>query len=451
MQDSLFSQKRPPPEPVQGVSSVVSYIRKLITHSKVLAGIRVRGEVSNLSSVSGRLYFKLKEDKDVLECVAWAGDAAKLPAFKDGDEVICGGEYGTYSPRSQYQLAVKSVELTGAGMLFAQFEALRERFRQEGLFEKSRKRKMPDFPRRIAVISARGRGVEDFFTTLTRRAPYIDVTFIETRVQGDGAEMDIGEAIDKASRLNVDVIVVTRGGGSYEDLFPFNREPVVRAIVRAKHPVLSAVGHTEDVHLSDFVADYTCETPSNAAQYFGEIADRYALRLQRAAASLDRALRTLAGEGAQRFDAAVRDLRHAAQNIVTGRLQAVHALDRRLNAQTPQQRVAQRREKLTQVRSRLDTAARYVTAPGTQRLGRASEALTRGQSTAIRAFRDRLGRLDTRLSGLDPNALLARGYAIVTYDGRAVLNAADVPRGSLIEATVQHGKLLARVEEAGDA
>ncbi len=214
-----------------------------------------------------------------------------FPPFKDGDEVICGGEYNTYAPRSQYQLVVKSLELTGEGVLFAQFEALKERFRAEGLFEKSRKRRMPPFPRRIAVISSlESRGVGDFLKTIANRAPFIEITFIETLLQGKGAEMEIGEAIDRASKLDVDLIVLTRGGGSYEDLFPFNREPVVRAIVRAKHPVLSAVGHEQDVHMSDYVADWTCETPSNAAQYFGQIADDFissVAQAQNPARSLD--------------------------------------------------------------------------------------------------------------------------------------------------------------------
>src|SRR5581483_10707844 len=158
-----------------------------------------------------------------------------------------------FSQRSQYQLIVKSIELSGIGILYAQFEALKKRFREEGLCEPQRKRPLPEFPRRIAVVSARGsKAIEDFLQTIARRAPFIEIEFIETLLQGDGAEIEIGAAIDRASRLDVDVIVVTRGGGSYEDLFPFNREPVVRAIIRSKHPVISAVGHTDDVHLSDF-------------------------------------------------------------------------------------------------------------------------------------------------------------------------------------------------------
>ncbi len=451
MQDSLFSHPRAPAqpivEPVQGVSRVVDYIRRLISQNKTLAGIRVRGEVSGFSNVNGRLYFDLKENTDVLKCVVWASDAQRLPPFKDGDEIICGGEYGAFAQRSQYQLFVKNVELTGIGALYAQFEALKEKFREEGLFEQERKRALPAFPRRIALVSARGKGAEDFLATIAKRAPFIDVQFVETRVQGDGAQIDIGEAIDKASKLDVDLIVVTRGGGSYEDLFPFNLEPVVRAIVRARHPVLSAIGHTGDVHVSDYVADLVCETPSNAAQYFGEIGDRFLSRVQRAQTQLERSIRTTLGNAGQRMDSASKDLRHAARGYVPSRQSMLHVLERRLNAQTPQQRLAQRFARLTELRSQLAAAARYYAAPRVERLNRLRESFERLHGSALRSHLERLRHLDTRLTGLDPQALLARGYAIVTFEGRAVRDPDAVPVGARIEVEVQRGKLIARVEE----
>lgn len=448
-QDSLFSQRpqaATPLESVQGVSRVVDYIKRIISQNKTLAGIRVRGEVSGLGNKNGRLYFDLKENADVLKCVVWASDAQKLPSFKDGDEIICSGDYGTFAQRSQYQLFVKNVELTGIGALYAQFEALKEQFRKEGLFEEARKRPMPAFPRRIAVVSARGKGAEDFLTTIARRAPFVDVRFVETRVQGDGAQIDIAEAIDKASKLDVDVIVVTRGGGGYEDLFAFNLEPVVRAIVRAKHPVLSAVGHTGDVHLSDLVADYMCETPSNAAQYFGEIGDRFLQRVQRAQNRIEHAARSILTARAQTFDYASTRLGNLVGEALRERERTLHALERRLNAQTPQSRLLQRAQRIAALRSRLEAAARYHASPRREAVKRLSERLNRLQKTVLLAYGERVARLDARLDGLNPHALLARGYAIVTVDGHAVRDAAAVAQGSLIEAQLQRGKLLARVE-----
>ncbi len=429
MQGSLFRRapaSAPPLETVQSVSKIVDYIRRIISQNKILAGLRVRGEVSGLTRhQSGRMYFDLKEGNDVLKCVAWASDATNLPPFKDGDEIIAGGDYGTFSQRSQYQLFVKTVELSGIGVLYAQFEALKEKLRKEGLFEPERKRPLPELPRRLAVVSARGKGAEDFLRTIAQRAPFIEVEFVETRIQGDGSQIDIAEAIDRASKLSVDLIVLTRGGGSYEDLFPFNLEPVVRAIVRSKHPVLSAIGHAQDVHLSDFAADCVCETPSNAAQYFGEIGDRYVARIERARSRIENSVRTILTARAQAFDSAERGLLRAIGDQVRGQEQRVARLEKRLDAQTPQRRLTERRE----------------------RLARLEFGLRQTGTSAIRAARQRFDVLCARFEGTNPDMPLARGYAIVTFDGRAVRDASSVPDGARIEAKVQRGRLKARVEE----
>ncbi|MBV9272154.1 MAG: exodeoxyribonuclease VII large subunit, partial [Candidatus Eremiobacteraeota bacterium] len=202
MQDSLFSPLRGPSGPagprVEGVSRVVNYIQRIIAENKTLATLRVRGEVSELNrSPAGHLYFNLKENADILKCIVWASNAEDLAPFKNGDEVIVAGEFGTYAQRSVYQLYVAELEHTGIGKLYAQFEALKEKFRREGLFESARKRPMPSFPQRIALVSAAGKGAEDFLKTIGKRAPQITVEFVETRVQGDGAEIEIADAIDR--------------------------------------------------------------------------------------------------------------------------------------------------------------------------------------------------------------------------------------------------------------
>jgi exodeoxyribonuclease VII large subunit len=448
-QDSLFSQRPQAPAPlerVEGVSAVVGYIKRYIEGSKVLAGIRVRGEVTELRERNGRLYFSLKENADILRCMVWAGNAVKLPPFKNGDEIICAGGFSAYTPQGYYQLIVASIEHTGVGALYAQFEALKEQFRKEGLFEDGRKRQMPAFPTRIAVVSAEGgKGVEDFFTIVRRDAPYIEIEQIDTRVQGDGAEIDIAEAIGKASKRDVDLIVLTRGGGSYEDLFPFNREPVVRAIVRAKKPVVSAIGHTGDRHLSDLVADMSFETPSNAANYLAGLGKNLQRRVEDALVRLGQAARSIVNARAQAFDDATSRLGVVAQTVLRERERALLGLERRLNAQTPHARLSQRAERLTELRSRLEASARYLAAPRRERLSRASDRLKQLQTIALRGSRDLLGRTLVRLDGLDPHTLLARGYAIVTVDGRAVRDASTVSPGTTIEAQVARGKLVARV------
>lgn len=450
-QDSLFSARpAPPPEAVQGVSRVVGYLKRLIETNKTLAGLRVRGEVSERNESAGHIYFSLKEGNDVLRCVVWASTASKLEPFKNGEEIICSGDFTAYTARSVYELIVRSFERTGTGALYAQFEALKERFRKEGLFEPERKRALPLLPRRVAVVSARAKGAEDFLTTVAREAPFVELHFVETRVQGEGAEIEIAQAIDRASKMEVDVIVLTRGGGSYEDLFAFNREPVVRAILRARHPVVSAIGHTEDQHLSDLVADVTFGTPSNAAHYFGDIGKAFRRDLQTARSRMERSARLLITNGMHAFDRIRYALREAAQAGLRERAAALQALDRRLAAQAPDRRLALRAERVVELRTRLDLAAPRIAAVGAERLKSSCRALDAAVGSLLRTLQQRCEMLAAQLRGADPMAPLGRGYAIVSLGGKALRDAANAPRGSLVGIRLLHGELLARVEGASE-
>jgi len=415
-----------PERGVYGVSRVVAYIKRIISENKQLARIDVRGEVSNRSEKNGRIYFDLKEGNDLLKCVAWSNAALKLPRFNNGDAVVVSGEFTTYPAQSIYQLDVKSLELTGIGQLYARFEMLRKKLEGEGLFKPSRKRPMPRFPRSVALISARGKGAEDFLTTMARRAPHIRIEFIETLVQGIDAPVEIAKSMDRASGMDVDVIVLARGGGSYEDLFAFNEEPVVRAIVRAKHPVLTAIAHTANLHLADAAADKVVETPSNGAQYFGEIRDAYERRLELLAARLERALRDHQRLRLQRFDHALAGLERVSRDFVNRKRARLLVLERRLNAHTPLAGLAARARALDSLRNRLQLVSRNFIAPKLSRVAQ----------------------LSLKLDLYDPQQPLARGYAMVFHDGALVRDASAVPAGSTIEAHVQHGTLRALVESS---
>ena len=409
---------------IVGVSDLARYIKRMLSESKVLASVRVRGELSGVTERGGRIYFDLKEQHDILKCVVWSDVAASLPPLQNGSEAIVDGAFDTWPARSQYQLSVTAIELGGVGHLYAQVEELRRKFRVEGLFETARKRTMPSFPRRVALVSARGKGAEDFLTTMARRAPHIEIDVVETRVQGDGAQMDIAEALDAASRLNVDAIVLARGGGSYEDLFPFNLEPVVRAIVRAKLPVLTAIGHTDDHHLADDVADRVAETPSNAANYFGEIRDRWLARIERLDRALGQRVRDASRASAQRFDVTHEALLRAGAQMVASRAQRVLVLERRLDAQTPLARLSQRAQQLSRSVARLDSAAR----------------------AGLNEAKRRLEVRTAHLLGQDPHAPLARGYAMVFAGDTLLRDASKVRGGDEITARLERGTLLARVE-----
>ena len=432
---------------VAGVSKVVEYIGKLISQNKTLAGLSVCGEVSDRSEWNGNLYFDLKEGKDILKCVAFSSVAAALPPFKNGDEIVCSGEFGTFRPQSRYTLRVAQIQLSGTGILFAQFQATKEKLRALGLFEADRKRPFPLFPQRIAVVSApAGRGIDDFFTTMRERAPFVQLLTVETRVQGKGAEIDIADAIDRASRLDVDAIVVTRGGGSYEDLFPFNTEMVVRAIVRTRHPVLTAIGHTTDRHLADFAADKECTTPSNAAQWFGQIGDDWLRRVVSAQRTAQSSAMALVLHGSQRLKAAGKELQRSSHFATQQKERRVHAAVRRIDQASPEQRLRKRFGRLTEALSTVEAAGRYVTRRKLDRFQRVFEKMHSLRPFALRDKRQQAQLLSTRLVAANPKAPLERGYAIVTLGGSAIRNASQVPVGAQIAAQVQHGSLFARVE-----
>jgi exodeoxyribonuclease VII large subunit len=235
------------------------------------ASVWVAGEISNFSRPqSGHSYFTLKDDQAQIRAVMWRSTAGRLKFdLADGLEVICHGHVDVYAPRGSYQLVVDQLQPKGVGALELAQRKLREKLAAEGLFDPARKRKLPAFPRRLAfVTSPTGAAVRDFLEVLRRRWRGVDVLIIPARVQGEGAAQEIVAGIRLANRVSPrpDVLVVGRGGGSLEDLWAFNEEPVVRAIAASKIPTVSAVGHETDVTLSDFAADVRALTPSEAAE-----------------------------------------------------------------------------------------------------------------------------------------------------------------------------------------
>ncbi|HEY5424995.1 MAG TPA: exodeoxyribonuclease VII large subunit, partial [Candidatus Tumulicola sp.] len=234
------------------VSQFADRLRRWLQRRPELGRIAIVGEVSDWKpQANGNVYFNLKDERALLSCFAFRNEAKSFPKIRDGDAVVATGSVDIWERRSEYQLRVFEVAPFGVGAIAAKVEALRERLQAEGIFDATRKRVFPRFPRRVALVSARGKGTADFQSTLRERAPNVTTIFVETRVQGEGAELDIADALERASREEVDAVVLLRGGGSYEDRYPFNTEVVVRAIVRSRHPVVTAIGHEGDRHLAD--------------------------------------------------------------------------------------------------------------------------------------------------------------------------------------------------------
>ena len=244
----------------------------------------VAGEISNFSRPqSGHCYFTLKDDDAQIRAVVWRGSATKMRfELRDGLQIVCHGRLDVYPPRGSYQLVIDKAHPAGEGALELALRQLREKLSAEGLFAAERKRPLPRFPRHIGfVTSPTGAAVRDFLQVLDRRWRGAHVMVIPTRVQGDGAAAEIATAIRQANQLRpaLDVLVVGRGGGSLEDLWAFNEEPVVRAIAASKIPTISAVGHEIDVTLADFAADVRALTPTEAAERVAPSSDELAAQL----------------------------------------------------------------------------------------------------------------------------------------------------------------------------
>ena len=253
---------------VYTVSELTRNIR--LTIEKSFSEVWVEGEISNLKKYqSGHTYFSIKDEGSVIAAVLFKG-AAKGVKFepKDGMKAVFFGRVGVYDKRGQYQLYVEKIEPKGIGALQIAFEQLKEKLKNEGLFDESRKRTIPFLPKRVGVVtSPTGAAIRDILNVAQRRFSNIEIILNPVRVQGAEAKKEIVEALDVLNKIkNIDVIIVGRGGGSLEDLWPFNEEIVVRAIYRSRIPVISAVGHEIDWTISDFVADKRAPTPSAAAE-----------------------------------------------------------------------------------------------------------------------------------------------------------------------------------------
>ncbi len=453
---------------VVGVKRLADYVKRKLENDVQLRNVSVRGEISNLQQRPSYANFSLKEGEALLSCFAF--DAVDFPELKNGMAVIATGSVSAYVNRSLFQLLVRELVQDGVGDVHALFAERKKRLTAEGLFDPARKRALPRYPFRVALVSSRqAKGAEDFVTLLHDRAPHVEVVWCETAVQGPNAPLEICAALRRAARADVDAIVVTRGGGSFEDLFAFSDESVVRAVAAARHPVLSAIGHTADQQLCDFAADVRVETPSAAAKALGadtrdllrRIEDHVSrgrtaasLRVERAGVRLTKALvrsklsepRAFFAPLLQRLGAADEQLASRSAAGLRAREEYVRELARRLAARDPSRRLAERGARLQAARTSLDAAARARLAAARLRYSEAERRLR----PAVLACGERAARklelLVAHLDGKDPEAILQRGYAIVTSGTRIVRDAAEVPPGAPIVARLGRGTLRARVE-----
>ncbi len=254
---------------VYSVKQVNAYIKNMFTQDFMLNRIYVKGEVSNCKyHTSGHIYFSLKDESGSMACIMFAGNRNGL-AFKmqDGQQVIVLGNVTTYERDGKYQLYAKEIILDGAGLLYEKFEALKKELGEMGMFAPEYKQPIPKFAKKIGIVTApTGAAIRDIMNISARRNPYVQLILYPALVQGDGAAASIVKGIEMLDKHGVDIIIVGRGGGSIEDLWAFNEEPVARAIFNCRTPIISAVGHETDTTIADYVADMRAPTPSAAAE-----------------------------------------------------------------------------------------------------------------------------------------------------------------------------------------
>lgn len=384
------------------------YIKGRMDTDPILSKMLVRGELSNYKMYpSGHHYFSLKDSEGTVRCVMFRGNAAAL-RFRpeNGMQVIAAGRVSVFPRDGQYQLYCDRLTPEGAGELAVAFEQLKKKLAAEGLFDPARKKPLPRFPQKIALVtSVAGAAVRDMIRILGVRYPLAEVTLVPVLVQGEGAAQDIAAALDlvNENRLS-DIIITGRGGGSMEDLWAFNEECVARAISRSQIPVISAVGHEPDVTIADFVADVRASTPSNAAEL------------------------------------AVPD-----QNDLYTRLGSVQEYLRKTAAGM----LGAHRQRLTFLAQNpaLQNPERYFEGKRLL-LDYQSQALTHVLEQYVNQRRERLGRLAASLEAMSPLKVLGRGYTIAqTTQGQVVASVRQLAPGDLVHLKWSDGAASCRVEE----
>lgn len=388
---------------VLSVTQLNTYIKSLFDGDENLTHVFLNGEISNFTNhyKSGHFYLSLKDEKSVIRAVMFAQNARRVRFLpQDGMKVIVRGRVSVYEATGQYQLYIEDMQPDGLGALNLAFEQLKAKLEAEGLFAAGRKKPIPKFPERIGVItSPTGAALHDITTILARRYPLAQVVFCPVLVQGNGAAPQIVDALERFDRLQcADVIILGRGGGSLEDLWPFNEEAVARAVAASRIPVISAVGHETDFTICDFVADLRAPTPSAAAELAVPDSEELLYTIQ--------------------YDASL---------LKKGMNAKLDALRRRLNEITasysfrrPQDLVALQRIRVDQLSARLSTCF----------------------SRQLAQAKAELSSAGGRLNALSPLATLSRGYSIL-YDGahRPVSNTAQVAVGEQITVRLQDGTL----------
>jgi len=440
----------PPPPSILTVSEFTRLLQEVVEER--FAEVWVGGEVSSLRRVaSGHTYFTVKDEGAALGCALFRYQQ-KYQRFElnEGEAVALKGRISIYPPRGAYQLIVDYFEPLGAGALAAAFDKLKRKLEGEGLFDPARKKTLPLLPGRVGIVtSPTGAVIRDIVRVATTRFPNCRLLLAPVRVQGAEAAEEIAAAIERLDgRGDCDVLIVGRGGGSMEDLWPFNEEVVVRAVAAAVTPVISAVGHETDFTLCDFAADLRAATPSNAAELAFPVKADLRATLEQRQRSLHLAVRRRLDFLAQRIDTASRILGQQRRRFRDQREQIVRRRDDLAAATLAG--VARRRAQIGLLATQLERVSPRVRLAGHRaRLDGVAARLAHVGVTLTTPHRLAVRRIADTLDAVSPLAVLGRGYAIATRPGSVapLTRAADLAQGDPVELRLAEGSASLRVVE----
>ncbi len=389
---------------VFSVKEINRLVRELLEQS--FPSFWISGEISNfISASSGHWYFSLKDDEAQVRCTMFKNkNMAADWTPKNGEKIEAKCFIGLYEARGEYQLNIDLIRHAGAGLLSEAFNQLKEKLLKEGLFETSRKKLMPQFPRSIGVItSPSGAAIEDILTTLKRRSPHIPIFIYRSLVQGKEAPLAIVKAIETANiRMECDVLILARGGGSIEDLWAFNEEIVARAIVTSKIPTITGVGHETDTTIADFVSDLRAPTPTGAA----ELVTSHTVELVKT------------------IQVYKNQLNKVMAGVIRELMQKIDYLEKRLIS--PRQQIQRQKEQIHQ----------YI------------QRINQSMKNAMIQYRLEIDKLKLNLDHLSPHAVLSRGYSIITnVDGQIVNNVNQLKLDDKILIQLNHGQADANISD----
>lgn len=389
------------------VTEINQYIKNMFIRDGILSRIYIKGEVSNCKyHTSGHIYFTLKDALGQLSCVMFAGQRRGLTfRLQEGQSVIVLGSINVYERDGKYQLYASEIVLDGQGRLYEMYERLKKSLEAEGLFDPTHKKSIPAFPKKVGIVTAStGAALQDIINISTRRNPYVQLVLYPAQVQGAGAAQSIVRGINILDRMELDTIIVGRGGGSIEDLWAFNEKIVARAIYECETPVISAVGHETDVTIADFAADLRAPTPSAAAEL--AVNDYHAFK-------------NSLNEYQSRL---TRDMR---QKLLFCEAQ-VKEMKLRLTYVNPVFQITQKRQLLEDTRQKL------------------LQAMNR----RVKENRHRLELYIARLEGLSPLSKLSKGYALIVGEDQVpVQSIHKVARGEVLTVSLLDGDIKTKVEE----